>query len=80
MSAWQPIETAPRDGTRILIYYAAPGSTVKQQWSANVRGHFIRIARWDDGKWRLDMSGHFRLDATHWMHLPALPKEGETQP
>lgn len=80
MSAWRPIETAPKDGTRILIYYAAPGASVKQAWSANERGHFIRVARWDDGKWRLDMSGHFRLDATHWMPLPAHPKEGETQP
>jgi len=73
MSEWQPIETAPRDGTRILVHYRS-GPYTKQCWSANEASRFIRVARWKDGKWILDMPGHYRTDATHWMPLPPAPE------
>ena len=65
MSEWQPIETAPRDGTRVMLI------DTFDQW------HYI--GRWnadlgDQGFWE-DMS-EYALP-THWMPLPAAPKEGE---
>ena len=71
MSDWQPIETAPKDGTRVLIY---------------VEG-FIAVCEMceePDGSRRWICGETTRLDgrvervqlnacATHWMPLPAPP-------
>jgi hypothetical protein len=83
MSDWQPIETAPRDSSRILVFYRKWDGTpvVCEAWWAiqyesapNARG------------WWQTMSGlllsadvHFGpkqnpLGATHWMPLPEPPK------
>lgn len=68
MSDWQPIETAPRDGSAILSY--AEGN----RWPYDV-------AEWDDvdGKleaWSLKERGEalkWPHWLTHWQPLPALP-------
>ena len=57
-SAWQPIETAPRDGTQILAI-----------WPGNGRHGIVWFdrARWtDDGD-------HSLIDFTHWQPLPSPP-------
>lgn len=68
MSDWQPIETAPKDGTVILLgdnRYAKPA---------------YLMAEWDRDYeyWMTKTSsrGHFQFwrDATHWMPLPEPPK------
>lgn len=70
---WQPIETAPKDGTDILIYckdthemfvafYATQIETGQQDWI---------IARAKDGTCFVLKS------PTHWMPLPPQPKGGE---
>jgi hypothetical protein len=63
-SAWQPIETAPKDGTRIIVYrtgYAEAGC----------------IGFWsnDYDEWRIAGAGNCFLNATHWAPLPQPPKE-----
>lgn len=58
---WKPIETAPRDGTAVLV--ALPG----------VRPVYVS---WRSGEWRYPFTVR-RLKAyqpTHWMPLPAPPK------
>lgn len=59
---WQPIETAPRDGTRILV--------VSGGW------HDVAYVGWndDDGEpvW---FNGDVPVQASHWMPLPAPPPE-----
>lgn len=62
---WQPIETAPKDGTNILVCAEDVMSTVK----------------WDDffKEWALVVSGSQSEDdefygPTHWMPLPPPPK------
>jgi hypothetical protein len=57
---WQPIETAPKDGTLVLL-----GNANNPEWP-------LRCRRWDDetwGHWR----GQDGDEATHWMPLPAPP-------
>ena len=55
--AWRPIESAPRDGTLVLLSKADDAD-----WP-------LRCRRWENGHWR----GHDAADATHWMPLPAPP-------
>lgn len=64
---WQPIETAPRDGTCILAWYEG----------VSVRPMVIRFM---DGSWigaTFESGRNTVVDATHWMPLPEPPKEGE---
>lgn len=68
MAKWQPIETAPKDGTLILIYE---------------KGGRIQVAKWLlDGPgycWCVQLtqvlSGdtYPTTDVTHWMPLPEPP-------
>jgi hypothetical protein len=70
---WQPMETAPKDGTRILAWSPA----------AARHGHFgMKVARWrtaqDDAGyigW-----GEFNTEfwpPTHWMPLPQAPRSDD---
>lgn len=61
--AWMPIETAPRDGTPVLLGFP---------------GHFHAMhGHCEDGFWgQLDSDfgfEHMPTQPTHWMHLPAPP-------
>lgn len=66
--AWQPIETAPRDGTRFLAF--SPFGSQRMD-----------IVSWNDeaDSWA-DFSGAWWPggDLTHWQPLPAPPKEKES--
>ena len=76
MSDWQPISTAPKDGTRILLY--RPGS---YPWAAVVAGEFDLQAHYGKPRpyWTHDrerMAGVQEArnkPPTHWMPLPAPP-------
>lgn len=66
---WQPIETAPRDGTIILMFYPTrylgPNKTIVGKWT-----------KYNGGSWQND---EFSMSdtpeqPTHWMPLPAAPK------
>ena len=69
---WQPIETAPKDGTRVILLipydrerFSEVECTDGGNWDA------------DDNCWRYDGDdGPFDLQPTHWMTLPAPPMEG----
>lgn len=64
-SAWQPIETAPKDGTRVLL---TDGSAVTiGDWDGDPK-HFW--AGEGPGWWT---GGCFPGPWTHWAPLPALP-------
>ena len=73
VNQWQPIETAPKDGTNILGYMRAYNDDII------VVCHFED----EDGKneycpW-LESEGELyaRYELTHWMSLPEPPKDGE---
>ena len=58
---WQSIETAPRDGTDVLVWC----------------GGAMFIACMDVGRWFFDRTDHsVKPLPTHWMPLPPLPKKG----
>lgn len=66
MNGWQPIETAPKDGTRVLLFDAG-------------RSPPNMIAHWDWNRWCGDktISGRFTIWAdvsgAYWMPLPSPP-------
>lgn len=62
---WQPIETAPRDGTRVLVFAPAAGS----EYPANTQ----RVDRWHNGGWWQMRPAQ---PYTHWRPLPAGPGDG----
>jgi hypothetical protein len=73
MNQWQPIATAPRDGTEFCAWSKRAGRQIVN-WPPN-----CQIGRWDkitDKRW----VGGSRRDAegfTHWIPLPEPPEEGE---
>lgn len=65
MSEWQPIETAPKDGTKII--------------ACRYDGRVAVISRTKSNIWR-ELTGNVwgTTAPTHWMHLPPPPEqEGE---
>lgn len=80
MSDWQPIETAPKDGTHVLVgtFPEAPGivsRTVAHWFDSRSFG-----AKSGEAGWALSVnydgehSGHGVAAPTHWMPLPEGPK------
>jgi len=70
---WQPIETAPKDGTYILV--AGPSG----YYSTPLR---VEVCKWNNANhkdnWRNHSNDWFTdggEDATHWMPLPEPPKD-----
>ena len=69
MSVWQPIETAPKDGTPILIY---------EPPYFDATPHATYVCSWDTYKeaW-VEHSGecYAQYEPTHWMPLPEPPTQ-----
>jgi hypothetical protein len=71
---WRPIATAPKDGTRILVFTRWAGDFLNDAFD------YIQIAFWDGGNltgdvwhrepgWELEKIG----SPTHWLPLPPPP-------
>jgi len=69
--AWQPIETAPKDGREILMAYGNGTGDVSPPmvvaWCKKIRGWFI-----------VGVEIEVLTKPTHWMPLPAPPTETPT--
>ena len=62
LQRWQPIGTAPKDGTRVLVAHPA--------WEA------ASTAQWYGDFWSVGYSvPQFKHQPTHWQPLPAPPEE-----
>jgi hypothetical protein len=80
-SEWQPIDTAPKDGTKILAYHKCD-----YLYSTGERKTFecIEIVRWgevmqwdnpeDEYDWMTGSNFDEQINPTHWMPLPKPPK------
>lgn len=73
LTGWQPIETAPKDGTRVLAYwpdcYGNNAACQVESWfgpwgKGNAKMTWQSAFEWADG----------HNDPTHWMPLPEPPK------
>ena len=59
---WQPIETAPKDGTRVLLFH--------HLWQAASTGQFYGSRQ----GWKLDSTlPPFTMQPIRWRHLPSPP-------
>jgi hypothetical protein len=69
MSEWQPIETAPKDGTKIIAFHI---------WSRHIQmmtiAHWGRPGAYNAPCW-ISQGGTNHIDQpTHWMPLPEPPQ------
>jgi len=77
MSEWQPIETAPKNATQVLIYSPERCANC----TPNSAG--MHAAHWEGGHWitgRLVKGGvtlEPNHEPTHWMPLPSPPVTGK---
>lgn len=65
MSGWQPIATAPKDGTKVLIWAEVWDMT----WD-------VQIARFSGGEWHCEegsVSEDEEDGPTHWHAIPKPP-------
>jgi hypothetical protein len=79
MSEWQPIKTAPKDGTRIILYWPAfqcPIEIGHYEDSQQLR-HGKEISRqqyWYRSQFPLWGVQGGKIGPSHWMPLPKPPK------
>lgn len=68
---WQPIETAPKDGTRILL---GRGDRVwlDEWWKGIGISGWASLVAWEQA------GGSYSLPPTHWMPLPDPPSTERT--
>jgi hypothetical protein len=70
MTDWQPIETAPKDGTSVLVYGPWKGEFSQLKHPHEIwRGHCHPVSK----LWFISGTLEF-VDPTHWMPLPEPPK------
>lgn len=67
---WLPIETAPKDGTAVLVYAPKNRSGGRR---ANRRNIMEAVAHFENGWGYITTPGDYQVHATHWRPLPAPP-------
>lgn len=84
---WQPIETAPRDGSAVLVMRDIwPGSPTGRARDCNEHNTYVAVWWGDEaegGAWvcYMDMieDPDCPIEPTHWMPLPAPPIQQESE-
>lgn len=90
-SVWEPIETAPKTGRKVILFYMNRNNlprTVMARWLTDEQaaetdaddvglegGWYECIDNWDD---YTEVAIH-EGEPTHWMPLPAAPQQGGTK-
>lgn len=78
-SDWQPIETAPKDGTLVLLWEPNGMGRVTGRWEHEAR--FVNgilvvdsvLERWNVSNWILGFTAIPNPEPTYWMPLPEPP-------
>lgn len=73
-AAWRKIDTAPTDGTRILVAWVGSDDMEIVFWSGYKDAWCASDGGWGSDRWRGDDS------PTHWMPLPDRPKDWWDEP
>lgn len=79
MSEWQPISTAPKDGTRILLWGTchASGANYFDTEPQAMVGRYGKLGDLADysKEWEADPVDYYGIEIrpTHWMTLPSPP-------
>lgn len=73
MSEWQPIESAPKDGQKLLLWFL--GEVVVGKWSSDYRWWYGNNVKWFDGQQLVTalQDGVGQGGPTHWQPHPAPP-------
>lgn len=81
MSDWQPIETAPRDGSNILVYLPTWGRIYIGSWNEVITMTFGKVTNeslfWHYQGGPMHLSFSERPQPSHWLPLPSPPGMGE---
>lgn len=82
MIEWQPIETAPKDGTEIIVYHPTAGVCAAFCPDEGFAWHCMdgnnRVIGSKSGKSIPSMTS-FMTAPTHWMPLPLPPRENSAE-
>lgn len=76
---WQPIETAPKDGTWVLVYgEGTDDEEVSRKVAVAQYTNYLNGGTYDESWWQFawydgGYYGRF-YNPTHWMPLPEAPK------
>lgn len=75
MSEWQPIETAPKDGTAILLWGYADGIFIGWWFDTKTYefGVLKRASEGWSGGWKMALGSAPK--PTHWQPLPVVSEE-----
>jgi len=68
---WQPIETAPKDGSWVLLYLRHPWSEIEKAFWYNAWQNWQTTIPEEGG----EFCGIGAAVPTHWMELPEPPEE-----
>lgn len=71
---WQPIETAPKDGTPILVGFENSGSIYIVRWWVNPEPMTWDGLANEEYGWLLAETTKVAFMPTHWMPLPTPPE------
>ena len=73
---WQPIETAPKDGTEVLLFDTAFKKVVIGWYGVDYNNSNNNEKEWLYGEGDDYSCGYYYTpcDPTHWMPLPDAPK------
>ena len=74
MGDWQPIETAPRDGTRILAIWLY--DPTRPECSSQPHA----VIYWNGVGWEENMCGQVEPEPSHWRPLPEPPLKARKAP
>ena len=72
---WQPIETAPKDGTEVLVgWYSEKGHFENHVWQHKGWLWEWAVASYETDRWS-DWECSLAEEPTHWMPLPPPPSD-----
>jgi len=86
ITVWQPIETAPKDGTRILVWGGVKEAPLSHAYGPNTSVCLVSYREGDcsmNPAFYVEDECYYLVEVchpTHWQHLPKSPEEDAKKP